>query len=131
MRPVRLASLLLTLMFFPLAAIASGSTADTMASHHRLRVSTGVIEPQILHYKKVIPSPAPTVDAAFTSNAKLMLHLKLNKNGKVRDVRILKSDDPSLDKPVLEAVRQFNWLPARLDQHRVPVGVTLTVFVRQ
>jgi len=131
MRPARIASLLLTLTFFPLAAMAGDSNATSIHSLRNYRVSTGVTEPSILHFKQVIPEPSQPAVVDFPSTAKLVLRLHLNKRGKAKDVHIIKSDDPYLDTQVLAAVRHFDWSPARLDQHRIPVAVNLVVFVRQ
>ncbi|MGA9783892.1 MAG: energy transducer TonB, partial [Terracidiphilus sp.] len=57
------------------------------------------------------------------------LKLEVGRHGQAEGIRMVASSDPMLNKPVLKAVRQFRWSPARLDHHNIPVPVNLTVLV--
>lgn len=130
MRPMVLASILLALIALPAAAVASQPATDATSSLRNLPVSTGVIDPQIVHYKKVIPAHTNMLFDQLGDRAKVVLELHVNKAGKAHRVRVIQSDDPSLNAPIIAAVRHDLWRPGRLDERAIPFNVRLTVKVR-
>lgn len=131
MRHMILASLLLGPMAFPTAAVASKPAMDAPTSAQNVHATTGVTAARIVHQSKGIFMPIASLDAGFPNQAKLVLALDLDKKGRTRDIRVVKSEDPYLNGPVVAAVRDFRWRPARLDHHAIPARINLTVLVQQ
>ncbi len=129
MRAILAASLLLTPLFFPAAAVASKPATGVSATAVDQSISTGLAKPVILRRAAVILSP--NLYATFPDYATVVLKLKVDHNGMVRNVRVVKSADQKIDKPVMEAVQQFSWRPARLDHQSIGNNVLLTVVVRR
>lgn len=57
----------------------------------------------------------------------VILHILIDKSGKVQDVRIVKGANPDLDKAAMEAVRQSTWKPAMRNHEPVAVWVSFPV----
>jgi TonB family protein len=125
MRRILIASVLLSPLFFTAAAVASQPVADVAAS---TPVSTGVKPAQI---RSSVPVELQTVtpDIAAFHQAEVVLSLKVDELGNPTSVKITKSPNPSLDGPVLEAVRKFRFEPATLDDKPVSIPMTLTLEV--
>jgi hypothetical protein len=131
MRQMFLASLLLAPLALPAAAVASQPAIDASASTQLPQVSTGLSPVRVTHHPRKIGVPDVSLIDGFPTNAEVILKLKVNKRGQARDIRIVNTDDPYLDAPVIAAVHQFRWRPARLDHHAVTDGVKLIVLVKQ
>jgi len=56
----------------------------------------------------------------------VILEAVIAENGRVRDVRVLKSI-PVLDQAAIEAVRQWEFTPTKLNGEPVPIVMTVTV----
>jgi len=130
MRSMLLASFLLALIALPAAAVASQPATDATSSLRNLPVSSGVIEPRMVHYEKTIPAHTTQLFDQLGGRAKVVLELHVNKAGKAHSVRVIQSDDPTLNAPIVAAVRQAHWQPGRLDERAIPFNVHLTVKVR-
>ena len=129
MRAMLAASLLLSPLFFPAAAVASKPAMSVSATTVNRVISTGFKEPVILKRTAVILSP--NLYASFPDYATVVLRLNVDQNGIARNVRVVNSANRKIDKPVLEAVRQFSWRPARLDHQSIANNVVLTVVVHR
>jgi TonB family protein len=127
MRRILAASLLLSPMILPAAALASTPAADASASTLARPVSTGVTSPYLLHTTNV---HLPTDFAyALPSSAEVVLSLTVDEQGKAENIQVVKSVNPILDERVVEAVQQFRWKPATLDKQPTPLDLTLNVEV--
>ncbi len=126
MRRILVASLLLTPMLFPAAAVASKPKADDTAPTQGIRVSTGVTAPELI-------SPQ-SVDAAVVilapTNKKVELSLQVNAEGKAENVQIVKSAGADADSRVLNAVRGFRFRPGTVSNQAVAEPMHLTVVVK-
>ena len=130
MRQMFSASLLLALLAIPTAAVASVPAIDASNLNAVNDVSTGVTPVKIARFTRHIMVPSTSM-IEFPSDAMVRLRLRVNQHGRTMDARIINSDDPYLNKPVLAAVRKMRWDPARLDHHAISDGVNLTVMVNQ
>ena len=128
MRRIIATSLLLTPMLVTTAAFASQPATDDTASTPNVRISTGVIEPRLIHSTN-ITLPEKLVDKVLQNDAKVVLKLNVDESGKPKDVEVIKSVDPLVDEQVMGAVQQFRWRPAMLDHQAVPMELTLDVLV--
>jgi len=129
MRHTLLTGLLLVPLALAAPAFASRSAVDVMNSTHGLAVSTGVIHAKILSHANDIYVPAVSQFSWFPSPAQVDLKLEVSKKGRAQDIQILSSDDPFLNAPVVAAVRQFRWRPAKLDHRTIPIDLNLRVRV--
>ncbi len=130
MRRILVASLLLLPSLVPAAALASQPADDSSTPTPALRVSTGVTGPLILDASDVHLTP-DTLDQLTPNKTTVVLRMNLDEKGRAHDLQIIKSDDNLLDERVINAVRQFRFIPAKLDDQPVPVNLTLNVVVTQ
>ena len=56
-----------------------------------------------------------------------ILAMAVDVEGKVHDVRVVRSLDVALDQKAIEAVRQWKFLPARMNGLPVPVQIDVEV----
>jgi TonB family protein len=115
---------------FPAAVLASQPADDSSTSTQAPRVSTGVTSPKILGASNVHLTPN-TFDQLIPNDATVVLSLNVDEKGKAQDVQIVKSVNKMLDERVVDAVRQFRFSPAKLDDQAVPVDLTLNVVVKR
>jgi TonB family protein len=130
MRRILVASLLLVPMLFPVAAAAGQSADDSSASTPARRLSTGVTLPKIV-YTTDVSVPSDTFDQFVSSEAKVVLNLNVDEQGKAQNVQVVNSVNSKLDEHVIDAVRHFRWRPGTLDNQPVPVDLNLIVYVRR
>jgi len=92
-----------------------------------LRVSTGVLAAKIIHSAEITYSPAEL----NTTDNKVVVRVLVNEQGLPQSAQVISSRNPDLNERVLEAVKQYRFRPAQLDQQSVPEHVNLTfVFER-
>lgn len=130
MRRILAASLLLSPLFLPAAAIASQPVKDDASASTQLRpTSTGVTAPNLVHTTDIIVSP--DFAATLRDDLKVVLELNVDELGKPADIQVINSNNPTLDANVIDAVRQFRWRPATLDKQPIPIDLTLNVVVKR
>ena len=93
------------------------------------RVSTGIIRPKLIHSVNV------STDGDLTSTLAnferiAVVDMIVDEDGKPSDVKINKSLGPIMDKNVLEAVSQFRFKPATLDNQPTAIPLELEVVMR-
>jgi protein TonB len=130
MRRIIAASLLLSPLFLPAAAVASQPVKDDTSASTQVRpVSTGFTAPTLLHTTDIIVSQ--DLASKMLGDSKVVLQLNLDEQGKPADIQIINSVNPTLDADVVDAVRQFRWRPAKLDNQPISTGLTLNVLVKR
>ena len=129
MRHILATSLLLLPSLFPAAALATQPADDSSTPTPALRISSGVSKPVLLNSSVVHIAPS-AFDQLIPNDSTIVLSLNVDEMGKAQDVQVVKSVNKMLDARVLEAVRQFHFTPARLDDQPVPVDLTLNVVVK-
>jgi hypothetical protein len=111
------------------AAAATGKPVNDASASAQVRpVSTGVTAPQLV-YSTRIDIPANEVPDAFPSPARVVLKVNLDQTGSPKEVHIVQPLTQSIDQRIVEAVRQFRWTPAVLDNQAVPANVNMIVMV--
>jgi TonB family protein len=128
MRRVMLATLLSSLTLIAAAAPVSHLEDDASAPTSR-PISTGVTSPRLV-YSKHIYLPADELPAYLGGSAKIALKIKLDETGSPTNIRVLHSINPEVDVRVVEAVQQFRWAPALLNNKPVPIDLTLNVEIQ-
>lgn len=110
---------------------AAAATAATDASAPTSRpVSTGVTSPRLLR-SQPISIPANEMASSMAGPATVELKLKLDQTGTPTDIRITHSLNQQTDARIINAVRQFRWTPAVLDNQTIPLDLNLIVHVQR
>ena len=129
MRRIFVASLLSAVTLAASAATPkpndNASLAATPAAH---RVSTGITAPQIENSTTINITGDASL-ASYPNPAKAVLRLSLDQTGKPSNIQFVQSLSPTMNARVIEAVREFRWRPATLDNQTIPVDVDLIVQV--
>jgi len=110
------------------AAAATSSPAIDAAPTSR-PVSTGVTSPRLIH-SQPISIPADEAKTPVTGSATVELKLKLDETGTPTSVHVTRSLNQQADARIVNAVRQFRWTPAVLDNQAIPVDLNLIIMVR-
>jgi TonB family protein len=129
MRRILAASALLSTLSFSAAALASQPVTDEPASTPARPISTGVVPAHVISTQDVDLTPA--AQGILPYNAEVVLQLNVDEHGKAQDVQVIKSPSHYLDGPVAQAVRQYRFRPATLDNQPVATPVTLTVVIQR
>ncbi len=112
------------------AAAANNASAQTPASVQTRPVSTGITSPQLV-YSTRIGIPAEEIPDAFPNSAKVVLKVSLDRTGSPKSIQVVQPLTQPIDQRVVEAVRQFRWSPAVLDNQTIPANVNLIVMVQR
>lgn len=112
------------------AAAANDASAQTSGSVKVRPVSTGVANPQLV-YSTGIEIPATEIPDAFPNPARLVLRVSLDQTGSPSAIQVVQPLTQAIDRRVVEAVRQFRWSPAVLDNQTIPADVNLIVMVQR
>ena len=105
---------------------ATQPATDATTTPQLLRISTGVIGPKLIstHSLTVPAEDFPLHDAAMEH---MIVNFTVDQNGVPQSIHLLKSVSQAVDSRVLDAVRQYRFAPATLDNQKVPVEVNLHV----
>jgi TonB family protein len=129
MRRILIASALLSPLALSAAAVASTPASDVTATTQVRPVSTGVKPAHVISSVNIqLPS---TPDGSFVNRAEVVVHLNVDASGKPQDLEVVKTPSFALNAPVLEAVRQFRFEPATVNNQIVSQPLTLTVVVQK
>lgn len=94
----------------------------------RVRVSDGITPPQKIHD---VPPLYPTLAQIARIEGMVILEATIDVDGRVQHARILRSGPvQQLDEAALTAVRQWIYMPTRLNGQPVSVVMTVTVHFR-
>jgi len=130
MRRIQVASALLFPLLCTAAAVASSPATDAPASTSVLRVSTGVTPAEVI-YTPHITLPQDETAQGFPNIAEIVVHMNVDETGKAQDIKVVRSLYPTLNEHVVDAVRQFRFRPAKLDDQAVPVDMSLKIQLRR
>ena len=130
MRRIQAASALLFPLLCTAAAVASSPATDAPASTSALRVCTGVTPAEVI-YAPHITLPQDEVAQGFPNTTEIVVHMNVDQTGKAQDVKVVRSFYPTLNENVVNAVRQFRFRPAKLDNQAIPVDMNLKIQVRR
>jgi TonB family protein len=126
MRRILATSLLLSSLSLPAVANASTPADDASAPTPKVRVSTGVIAPELLgadHFT----IPVSELDGLLPVDATVGLNLTVDANGRPENVKVVKSLNPLWDARVVDAVNHAHFKPGTFDLQPTPVELNLTV----
>jgi len=126
MRRILATSLLLSSLSLPAVANASTPTDDASAPTPKVRVSTGVIAPEILGANHLTISMT-NIEQPLPVDAEVGLNLTVDANGRPENVKVVKSLNPLWDARVVDAVNHVHFKPGTVDEQPTPVELNLTV----
>jgi TonB family protein len=128
MRRILATSLMLPSLLIPAVASASQPVDDATASTPKLRVSTGVVSPQLLDSADIrIPDSDSYVDRMIPGNGQVGLSFTIDEKGHPENIQVTKSLNPLWDARVVDAVRQFRYRPGTVSNEPIAVDMNLTV----
>jgi TonB family protein len=128
MRRILAASILLSPLFISAAALASQPVTDDTASTPTRPLSTGIKPAHVISTTDVNLTPAALETLPY--GAEVVLKLNVDEKGQPQDIQVVKSPSHYLDGPVADAVREYRFRPATLDNQPVKTPMTLTVEVQ-
>jgi Gram-negative bacterial TonB protein C-terminal len=126
MRRILATGLLLPSLFLPAAANASTPVDDASAPTPKVRVSTGVIAPELLGADHLTIAVAPD-DLPVPGDAEVGLTLTVDASGHPEDVKVVKTLSPLWDARVVDAVSRAHFKPGTISNEPTPVELNLTV----
>ncbi len=126
MRRILAASLLLSSLSLPAVANASTPTDDASAPTPKVRVSTGVIAPELLGANHLTISMT-NIEQPLPVDAEVGLNLTVDANGRPENVKVVKSLNPLWDARVADVVNHVHFKPGTVDEQPTPVELNLTV----
>ncbi|MGA3032298.1 MAG: TonB family protein [Terracidiphilus sp.] len=126
MRRILATSLLLPSLFLPAAVNASSLVDDAAASAPKVRVSTGVIAPKLLHPDQ-ITIRTTGAESTLPADAQVGLSLTVDESGRPQNVKVVQSLNPLWDARVVEAISRSQFKPGTVDKQPTPVDLNLTV----
>lgn len=112
------------------AANPAQPVTDATAAATGIRVTTGVISPKLISEPafSVSVSDFPSPDVA---SQKMVVSFRVDEKGIPQNVHLLKSVSQAVDGRVLDAVRQYRFIPAKLDNQNVAIDINLLVHFAQ
>jgi TonB family protein len=115
-------------LLIPAVASASQPVDDATASTPRVRVSTGVIGPELVKSSDVT---VPDGYATVPGNGQVGLSFTIDEKGRPENVQVTKSLSPLWDSRVVDAVRQFRYRPGMVSNEPIPIDMNLIVNIVQ
>ena len=122
--PILLSSITLTAAASPAPQMNDASAAPSRP------LSTGVTSPRLISTAH-ISIPADAMPTTIGSSARVVLKVNLDETGSPSNIQVVRPATPEIDERVVNAVRQFRWTPAILNNKAVPEELTLTVEVQR
>jgi len=110
------------------AAVSSPAAGPSTASTP-VRISTGVISPKLLHTVEIDHQRA-TLTKSPGRDALVVVNLTVDETGKPTNLAVVKSQDPFIDKGVLDAVSQYRFQPGTLDGRAIAVPVSIEYVIK-
>ena len=126
MRRILATSLLFPSLFLPAAVKASTPVDDASASTPKVRVSTGVIAPELLDAAH-LTIPMSGAENPIPADAQVGLKLTVDENGLPHNVTVVKSQGAVWDARVVDAISRSHFKPAMIDELATPIDLDLTV----
>jgi len=105
---------------------ASQPVTESTTSTQPLRISSGVVWPKLISEPEFKVSSSDFAGQNMATQ-KVVVRFTVDESGRPQNVHVEKSVNPIVDERVLNAVRQYRYLPATLNNQRVAVHINLEV----
>ena len=99
---------------------------DATTDAKPLRISTGVVWPKLIS-EPVFRVSSSDFMGANLATEKVIVSYTVDETGKPQNVHLTKSANQVVDERVMNAVRQYRYLPATLNNQKVAVDINLEV----
>jgi TonB family protein len=107
----------------PVAFAATKASDHAAANTSTVRVSTGVVAPQLIHQAELSAiEPSSTI---LPGDHTVVVEMTVDTTGKPTDLHIVKSFAPVIDQKVLTTVSEFRYKPGTLNGQPTAVPVRL------
>ena len=107
------------------AVAATGPSVEVSAS----AAPAGVTSPRLV-FSRPITITSDELPKAFPNPARVVLKFDLDETGSPRNIHVAEALTQPVDARVMAAVRDFRWTPAVINNHAVPIEMTLIVNVQ-
>jgi hypothetical protein len=107
----------------------SPKTADTTTVKTKLRVSTGVVAPKLVHAIN-IPSDESSFWARTNLARRFVVGMTVDETGKPSDLKIIESPDAGENRNVLQAVSLYRFTPGTVNDQPTAVPVSLEIVLK-
>lgn len=104
------------------AAAATGPSVEVSAS----TAPDGVTSPRLVVSRPITIS-SDELSNSFSKPARVVLKFELDETGSPRNIHVAQALTQPVDARVMAAVRDFRWTPAVINNHTVPIEMTLIV----
>lgn len=101
-------------------------STDATTNAQPLRISSGVVWPKLISEPSFKVSSSDFIDLNLATH-QAVVSFTVDESGKPQNVHLTKSVNPTVDERVLNAVRQYRYLPATLNNQKVAVDINLEV----
>jgi TonB family protein len=112
----------------PIADIKAAANAAPAAASSNVRVSTGVVAPQLLQPVS-LPAASQNMIHVASKDTTVVVTMTVDATGKPTELAIAKSAGDSLDRRVISAISQARFKPGTLDGQPCALPVRLSVVV--
>lgn len=130
MRTILTASLMLASLLVPAAAFASTSAAESTDSATPVRVSTGVVAPELV--KNIsLQIPSEIAWQTLPTDAKVGVSMTVDANGQPKNIQVTKSLNAFWDARVVDALSKAQYHPATVSKTPVQMDVNLLVNIQR
>jgi TonB family protein len=90
-----------------------------------VRVSNGIVAPKLNHSARI-----QWTGDAYPDDKIVVVHFTVDPTGKPVNVSIVSSTSPTMNRNVLQGVKQYRFQPGTLDNSPYPVPMTLQIVLR-
>ena len=108
------------------APAAALPASDVYATLPARPVTTGVTVPKLIAGPKIMVASSD-FKSHDMGNETMVVRFKVDRDGTTKDFHIVKSVNPKVNMLVMQAVSQYRYEPAVLDEQPVPVQVNLKI----
>jgi TonB family protein len=113
----------------PAAFAAVNSPGNDAAAPTPVRISTGVIQPRLIHSVDVDLNHI--TPGSFGEDRMVAVKMTIDETGKPTNLKVIKSTDMFTDEGVLAAIADYRYEPATLNGIPVPIDLTLHFNIQQ
>lgn len=109
----------------PITSTSSNDETSTAYTSAPIRVSEGIVAPTLIHSASI--KWAGDADA---TDKIVVVHFTVDPTGKPVDLSIVRSTSPTMNRSVLEGVKQYRFQPGTLDNSPYSVPMNLEIVLR-
>ena len=109
----------------PTNSTPGNTEASTTSNSAPIRVSNGIVAPKLIHSAAI-----QWAGDAYPDDKIVVVHFTVDPTGKPVDISIVSSSSPTMNRSVLEGVKQYRFQPGTLDNSPYSVPMNLQIVLR-